>query len=111
MLPSFLNDIPRRRRLPRRRSPLEDQLETAHLMIEATTSGSGDKGPNFETATPHHRVRNIHPRSASREIFNVTKAEREANIEPHGVPNDRRQKLVAVEMLVVRHLIRQVEPC
>lgn len=52
-------------------------------MIEATTSGSGDEGPNFETSTPHRRARNIHPRSASREIFNVTKAEREANIEPH----------------------------
>ena len=60
----------------------------------STAKFSGEQRSEFQDPSPHRFVGDI--QSALREqIFDVAIAERETDIEPNGVPDDRRRKLMA----------------
>jgi hypothetical protein len=60
----------------------------------STPKFSGEQGPELQNPSSHRFVRDI--RTALRhQIFDVAIAERETHIEPNGVPDDRRRKLMA----------------
>ena len=55
---------------------------------------SSEQRPELQNPSPHRLVGDI--QTALREqIFDVAIAERETDIEPNGVPDDRRRELVA----------------
>ena len=55
---------------------------------------SGEQRPEFQNPSPYSFIGDI--QTALREqIFDVAIAERETDIEPYGVPDDRRGELVA----------------
>jgi hypothetical protein len=60
----------------------------------STAQFSGEKRPELQNPSPHRFVGDIQP-TLSEQIFDVALAEREAVIEPDGVLDDRRRKLVA----------------
>src|SRR5271166_26417 len=57
---------------------------------------SGEQRPEFQDPSPHRLVGDIEP-TLGEQVFDVAIAERETDIEPNGVPNDRRGELVAGE--------------
>jgi hypothetical protein len=55
---------------------------------------SGEQWPEFQNPSPHRFIGDI--QTALREqILDVAIAERETDIEPNGVPDDRRRELMA----------------
>src|SRR5208282_2913878 len=57
---------------------------------------SGEQRPEFQDPSPHRLVGDIQP-TLGEQVFDVAIAERETDIEPNGVPDDRRGELVAGE--------------
>jgi hypothetical protein len=54
----------------------------------------GEHRPELQNPSPHRFVGDVQP-TLRQQIFDVSITERETEIEPDGVPNDRRRKLVA----------------
>jgi len=55
---------------------------------------SGEQRPEFQNPSSHRFVGDIQT-ALGEQILDVAIAEREADIEPNGVPDDRRRELVA----------------
>jgi hypothetical protein len=60
----------------------------------STAKISGEQWPELQHPPSHRFVGHIEP-TLSEQIFDVAIAERETHIEPSGVPDDRRRRLVA----------------
>jgi hypothetical protein len=60
----------------------------------STAKFSGEQWPEPQDPPSHRFVRDIQS-SLGEQVFDVTIAERETQIEPNGVPDNRRRKLVA----------------
>jgi hypothetical protein len=60
----------------------------------STAKFSGEHRPELQDPSPHRFVGDIQP-TLSEQVFDVAIAERETQIEPNSVPNNRRRKLVA----------------
>ena len=60
----------------------------------STSKFSGEQRPELQNPSPNCFVRDIQT-ALRQQIFDVAIAERETHIEPDGVLNDRRRKLVA----------------
>ena len=60
----------------------------------STPKFSGEQRPELQYPSSHRFVGDIQT-TLRKEIFDVAIAERETHIEPNGVPDDRRRKLVA----------------
>ena len=67
---------------------------------------SGEQRPELQNSSPRRFVGHIDP-TLSEQIFDVAITERELNIQPNRVPDDRGRKLVAANEIVIRHLTRQ----
>jgi hypothetical protein len=57
---------------------------------------SGEQRPELQHPAPYRLVGNVQT-ALSKEFLNVAIAEREPNIQPHCVPDDRRRKLLTSE--------------
>jgi hypothetical protein len=57
---------------------------------------SGEQRPKLQDPSPRRFVRDFET-ALRQQIFDVATAEREADIEPDGVPDDRRRELVVGE--------------
>jgi hypothetical protein len=55
---------------------------------------SGEQRPELQDPSPHRFIGDI-PTALREQIFNVAIAERETDIEPNGVSDDRRWELMA----------------
>jgi hypothetical protein len=55
---------------------------------------SGEQGSELQYPPPYGLVGNIQA-ALGEQILDITEAEREPEIEPNGVPNDRRRELMA----------------
>ena len=55
---------------------------------------SGEQRPKLQNPSPHRFIGDIQP-ALREQVFNIAIAERETDIEPNGVPDDRRRELVA----------------
>jgi hypothetical protein len=78
-------------------------VRTRHTLIEmptrrwaraSTAKFSGKQGPELQDPSPHCFVGDIQP-TLSEQVFDVAIAERETQIEPNSVPDNRKRKLVA----------------
>jgi hypothetical protein len=89
-----VNRAPESELPPRNRYGHLIEMPTRCWPRASTAKFSGEQRSEFQDPSPHRFVRNI--QTALREqIFDVAIAERETHIQPNGVPDDRRRKLMA----------------
>jgi hypothetical protein len=70
------------------------EMPRRHWARASTAKFSGEHRPELQDPSPHRFVGDIQP-TLSEQVFDVAIAERETQIEPNSVPNNRRRKLVA----------------